>query len=160
MTELMSVSTESIPARHAARVVLLDEQNRTLLLRYDERGQRFWALPGGTLEPGESHADAARRELAEELGVHDLALSPPIAVRDTGRESEPRVLEKYFTARLNSADVDAGSPTQPDQIRGHGWWTTAELRQTNEIVYPTALADVTLTLIDDGVPATPIQLRA
>lgn len=156
----MPVNTESVRARHAARVILLDEQDRTLLLRYDERGHRFWALPGGTLEPGESHADAARRELAEELGVHDLALSPPIAARETGRESEPRVMEKYFTARLNSADVDAGSPTQPDQIRGHRWWTTTELRQTDEVVYPTALADVILTLIDDGVPATPVQLRA
>ena len=36
----------------------------------------FWELPGGQVEPGESAAHAAERELLEEVGVRALELAP------------------------------------------------------------------------------------
>lgn len=53
-----------------ADVVLLSEGRDVLLIR--RKGHPFlgcWALPGGFVEPGESAADAALRELAEETNV-------------------------------------------------------------------------------------------
>jgi 8-oxo-dGTP pyrophosphatase MutT (NUDIX family) len=61
--------------REAARAIVLDPDDRVMLLRYDENGG-FWATPGGSLEPGETHRQAVVRELREELGVQHVTLGP------------------------------------------------------------------------------------
>jgi len=40
-----------------------------LIERGTAPGRGRWSLPGGHVEPGESHAEAVRRELAEETGL-------------------------------------------------------------------------------------------
>jgi len=47
-------------------VVLLRE-NQVLLQRRKDNG--LWGIPGGSLEPGESLEEAARREVLEEVGL-------------------------------------------------------------------------------------------
>jgi len=58
-------------ARCAARVILIDRNNRILFFCAQDpgTGYSFWVMPGGGLEMGESFEDAARRELLEETGV-------------------------------------------------------------------------------------------
>ncbi len=51
----------------AGAVIVLDGDGRVLLMRRTDNGR--WGLPGGSLEPGESFEQAARRELAEETGL-------------------------------------------------------------------------------------------
>jgi len=60
--------------RHAARALIIAPGPQVLLVRFRFGPLVFWAPPGGGLEGDEVHADALRRELAEEVGLH----APPI----------------------------------------------------------------------------------
>lgn len=55
------------PHRLVTRVLVRDENHRFLLVR--NRDQDFWYPPGEGVEPGETLAEAAVREVLEETGV-------------------------------------------------------------------------------------------
>ena len=53
-------------------VAAVIERGGQILITRRPRGSHlegFWEFPGGKPHPGESHAEALRRELAEELGI-------------------------------------------------------------------------------------------
>ncbi len=56
-----------------ACVLILNEKKEVLLQRRTDNG--FWAYPGGSMEPGESFEECAKREVLEETGLECLHLS-------------------------------------------------------------------------------------
>ena len=143
--------SESPLKRRAARVLLLDPDDRVLLFRGvdpgdHERGE-FWFTPGGGLDDGESYRQAAVRELAEEVGL-DLspdALSAPVHERVNVFTFDRRTIEQhevYFVARAPHAEVDSAGFNELEltYTRGHRWWTLAELHASTETVHPPGIA--------------------
>ncbi len=63
--------------------MLFDEGGSVLLIRFvvpREDGEFvFWALPGGEIEAGETEAEAAVRELEEELGIAVTVQGPGVS---------------------------------------------------------------------------------
>ncbi|MBC2779011.1 NUDIX hydrolase [Parasphingopyxis marina] len=135
----------SRPDRKAARLLVIDRDNRLLLFRFTP-GDRppFWATPGGALDPGESYEDGARRELAEETGI----LAEPGESIDS-RTSEfttfdgiaVRAVERYFAIRVEAPSIDTSGHTalERDVMREHRWWYAEELAATAEHYYPADL---------------------
>jgi len=96
---------------------IFDDQDRLLLLRHADRD--VWATPGGTIEPGESPADAVVRECREELDV----LVEPTAILGVfgGPEYEVRYdngdrtayVMTAFDCRITRGDV------RPDDVEAY-----------------------------------------
>ena len=137
-----------LPLRRAGRVIVLDPANRVLLLRYDEEPPtgRHWATPGGGLNPGESYAAAAARELAEETGWDDVALLGEVHLDTRLVQHEGQLLrqhERLFLARAGQVRRplgDVAAMHTADGIAAWRWWTLTELDATAERVWPTGLA--------------------
>ncbi|MDF1489448.1 NUDIX hydrolase [Tessaracoccus caeni] len=79
-------------------VVLRDERGQVLMVR--KRGTSMWMNPGGKPEPGESAAECAAREVAEELGLR----LDPARLLPLGEFAAPAANEAGFTVVANVFD--------------------------------------------------------
>ena len=85
-------------------VVARTPDGRVLLIRRGDSGK--WALPGGTLEWGETLQTSATRELEEEAGVTDLRLGRLVGVYSRP-DRDPR-----FHAVTIVVEAEIGEPTR------------------------------------------------
>ncbi len=151
--------------RPAARAVVLDAQDRILLMRFEfDDGHVVWAAPGGGVEPGESLQKALSRELSEEIGLdvpadpthlwHQVTVAPGHAAGYDG------VINDYFLIRADAftpAGTRSAAELQAEHVHGHRWWTPEELRAHQGPAYlsPRSLPHLLAALLADGPPATP-----
>jgi 8-oxo-dGTP diphosphatase len=127
---LLGVAKEA--ARHLLRrpvvgvaAAATSPDGRWLLI---QRASGLWALPGGTLEWGESLADGIRRELEEEAGADTLAIE-----RLVGVYSKPH-RDSRFHAVTVVVRVQVSEPTKapmnPVEIRDARLFAEHELPST------------------------------
>ena len=159
--------SQEIVERAAARIVLLDPEDRILLqqIRADEDHARTtWITPGGALTPGETHRQAALRELREEFGQASVVLGPCVWVREHEfdfRGTRYRQRERFFLARTDSSAIDTRGlePIEVEIVLGHRWWKLDEIEAARETVFaPRLIAQYLAPLIERRLPERPIDV--
>lgn len=138
--------------RRAARVVLVDRADRTLLLRGGDParpGLRWWFTPGGGLTDGEPPAAGAARELFEETGlrVDPADLGEPVRheiTRFSFNHRQYRQEQDFYLLRVSEWQVDTAGFDAEEvlTIDEHRWWSAEELEATTETIYPADLAEM------------------
>ena len=141
------------PARErlTARVLLLDPADRILLMKgrlpSDPAAPGAWFTVGGGVEPGESLAEAARREIREETGFTDAEIGPVLWEGEQihhDRKGRPvRVRESFMVARCAGGEPvrDGWQALEREFVDDIRWWTHAELAACAEPVFPIDLAE-------------------
>jgi hypothetical protein len=148
--------------RPSARIILLDPDDRILLLKVvDDAGildePVLWITPGGGVEPGEEFEDTALRELWEETGLRDLPLGPLGAAATSGAG-----------AATSSTPTSSSSWSAPSRPRSHPFspmpsskssTTSAGGRSTRSEPHPTSASSPapSPTTSNPCSPATPTR---
>ena len=161
-----------LPSRDTARALVLDPDDRLLLIAYEADVdvdparpglRRFWFTPGGGLEPGESREEALRRELEEEIGVADVGPAPVVARRETPFLLFRRkrfVRESYHLVRLSSPAIDTArlAETEDNPVLDVRWWPLDELERADDVVEPRGLVALARRLARGDLPSSPVDL--
>ncbi|CAN5741124.1 hypothetical protein BH20CHL5_BH20CHL5_00020 [soil metagenome] len=148
--------------RQAVRVLLFDESDRLLLVRFWDGARSWWCTPGGGIEPGESEEAAALREIREELGSESVKLGPCIWTRRHIGTFRGRPFDQSERIYLGRVAAFEPSPS-PEALREHGpedirWWTLAQLAETTDAFAPRRLPILARDLLEAGPPERPIDV--
>jgi len=143
--------------RPTSRLLVLDEDDRLLLMKTvapDTSRLARWITPGGGVDPGETHVEAAVRELHEETGQVVTEVGDVVRVDDFevpwDDADHTHGHAEFFVVRLPHFEVvdDDWTDDERTDILESRWFTLDELTTGDEQVEPADLAGLLRQVLD------------
>lgn len=126
-------------ARVGVGAVIINDGKVLLVQRGNAPGKGLWAIPGGSVELGETLQAAAEREILEETGVV-IRAGEPIHAFDLIENNESGILKFHYVIIDLRAEYISGVPIAADDAEDARWLAPEDLENLN-------VAPVTLELL-------------
>jgi 8-oxo-dGTP diphosphatase len=136
------------PQVRVAAVIV--RQKQLLLVEHRKGGQRYWVLPGGRLQAGETLTAALQRELKEELSL-ETQVGRLLAIYET-LAPQRHTVNLAFAVEIGGQEpeIDRGDPVL-------GGWLWVRLDRLRQLDFRPPIAPVLLELIAEGLQG-PVRL--
>jgi 8-oxo-dGTP pyrophosphatase MutT (NUDIX family) len=153
--------------RQAARVVLLDAQRRVFLMQAmdpaDPAKPAWWEIPGGGVGRGETTAEAAKRELAEETGITDVDVGPCIWVAHEEFDFAGWHFDQHACIHVAWCAGGDYDPQELETLEAAAfmdgrWWDLDELLASDVPVLPPRLREFLPAIIAGELPLEPLDI--
>ncbi|MCI5535375.1 MAG: NUDIX hydrolase [Clostridiales bacterium] len=132
------------------RVVILDKENRILMVKQHHDEKDIWMVPGGGIEEGESSMAAAVREMKEETGL-DVEIDRLIWHTEEVSARGQRFVN-FFMGRIKGGELTLGADPEFDNehqvLREVRFMSREEIEQV-EHLYPEYLRDEFWRFLDE-----------
>ena len=112
--------------RVAVGAVVFKDECVLLVRRGQPPAEDLWAIPGGSVEIGETLREAAEREILEETGIHIRASKPIYTFDVINRDEAGKVRFHYVIVDL-AADYVLGEPSPGDDAVEARWVSAKEI---------------------------------
>lgn len=141
--------------RKTSRVIVMDPTGAILLFKTmapDSSGFSRWITPGGGVDPGETHAQAALRELFEETGRRFLDVGQPVWVYDFevawDQADHDRGHAEYFLVRTERFEPsnEFWTVEEHHDVSAWGWFRSSEIGSAATPYEPAFLPDLVTQL--------------
>ena len=126
-----------VSVRHRACAALIRD-GKILMVRHVHDGKNYWTLPGGGIEPGESAAQAAEREVKEETGLDTrvVRLLWERPWNPDGSQERCLLVDPVDTNQEASAGADpeeAHLPADSRMLKEARWWPLTEMKSDVQV---------------------------
>ncbi|GAB1512539.1 NUDIX hydrolase [Actinophytocola sp. KF-1] len=165
----MSPTTQLDTPRIGARVLLLDQHDRVLLIHArdpDAPDHHWWELPGGGLDQSESPEEGARREVTEETGIELDQLGPQLWTRESRfhyRGRDHHRIDHVFLARCAQPIPTTATTFTENEKAGlieRAWFTATELHSCPDKLLPAELPTLVDAILAGDLPEQPLLLSS
>lgn len=96
--------------------VVIIEDGKILLVRHHKEGRKYWLLPGGGVDYGETLVECAKRELREEANL-EVEIGDLLFINESIPPDQHRhVLNLYFRGRIVGGSLRIGQEAILDAI--------------------------------------------